>query len=1094
MGVYSLRCVLSYCLQSLPVTQCLLIISIFWSSTSTCEQALAIDVGTSVAFRQQRFEAWGTSLAWFGNALGSWSNSQAHAEVMDMLFDGPNHLGLNYARYNIGGGQNPLLIGNFRPGAVVPGWVPLAPGSVTDTSTWAWDWNADPGQRKSLDAAIARGANRVDAVSYSAPYWMTDSFDTAGSVGGGDNLQTSRFDEYAHYQTEVIKHFRDQLGIRFGTFAPMNEPEASWWQAGGGQEGMHVSQGFNQKLLIETVGQTLQAKGLQTGVSASDEFSANVSVNALNQYNAMTLSYVKQINTHAYGGVGSNSTASMQSLRSFAKSRGLPLYQSEYGNNSSSAVSGGIDLANRITTDLNVMGVNGWTFWQAVEPISLAGSGWGLMWADYNVNGSGFVVRPQYHVMRQFTSFIRPGADILGVNDDETVAAYNSGSDTTVLVFTNDETTPDINTYSFVDRVPTYSRVVRTDGSGNFVSLGPANAFGNQITINSPGSAVATLVVYHRPNLIQNPSFANTASLWNTSGNVTYSANAITDNTHDGSGAVVLQANAIANAGAVWQERIGDPRIDLTGKAYEFSADLLLQNTGNQFGANAQIGLEFYGADGQTLTHNVVSDFSENLEPIVQDSNYRVFRTDTVQAPPGTRYVRPVVRFDSVAAGATGLIYLDNAYLQETRYVPRAKTWNSDAGGSWQDPQMWQDDALVDNNRSVYFGPHITRQRTVNLDSNVQASGITFDSEFGYLLAGDSMLTIGNASEVAKVDVRSGVHVIETATMLGGSTLVQLVGDAKLEIKGTFDLNGQRLQKTGSGRFVASNGFEMNGGTLAIEASLVAGISLGSVAVLDGKLEVALPVAETATWGKLYTLANISAGQSFTEVQLPTLGQPWLAWDVQYQDSTRLTAEVVNLADFNHDGWMDSADLARWAADYGTQGGADADRNGVTDGRDLLVWQRAFGEVFETNTLALIVDPVTGDSRIENLSPHDFTIDAYTISSASNSLLTSWDSLDDQGTLGWTEALPSAGRLSELNPTGELLLASGAAIDLPGLYDVVNGLQDLSFQFHDVALGTVSGRVVYAPLSPHAASTLVPEPEALRWLVLGLAAFVRRGR
>src|SRR5690606_23593816 len=99
---------------------------------------------------------------------------------------------------------------------------------------------------------------------------------------------------------------------------------------------------------------------------------------------AATLSYIKQINTHVYGGAGSNPTSAMQSVRSRAASLATPLYQSEYGNNSSSALAGGIELANRITTDLNVMGVNGWTFWQAVEPLSLAGAGWGLMWADYN--------------------------------------------------------------------------------------------------------------------------------------------------------------------------------------------------------------------------------------------------------------------------------------------------------------------------------------------------------------------------------------------------------------------------------------------------------------------------------------------------------------------------------------------------------------------------------------------------------------------------------------------------------------------------------------------------------------------------------------
>jgi hypothetical protein len=1070
-------------------------LSLMWSlgcMAVFCLPVQAIDIGTSAPFRQQKFEAWGTSLAWFGNALGNWSNTQAHAEVMDLLFDGPNHLGLNYARYNIGGGQNPLLVGNLRPGANVPGWAPLAPTSVSDATTWNWNWNADPGQRKSLDAAITRSVNRVDAVSYSAPYWMTTSYDTSGAVGGGDNLQTNLYDEYAHYQTEVIKHFRDERGIEFGTFAPMNEPDASWWQAGGGQEGMHVSQGFNQRLLIETVGQALTAKGLATGVSGSDEFSASTSVNAFNQYNATTLGYVKQLNTHVYGGAGSNSTASMQALRNLAKSRNIPLYQSEYGNNSSSGLSGGIDLANRITADLNVMGVNGWTFWQAVEPISLSGSGWGLLWADYNANGSGYVVRPQYHVMRQFTSFIRPGANILSTDDAETVAAYNSGSDTTALVFTNDETTPDVNVYNLLDKTPAYSRVVRTDGSGNFVSLGPASISGNQLTVNSPGTAVTTAVVYHRPNLIQNAGFAGGAAGWQMSGNAAHNASA--DNTHDGSGSVALQTNSAANAGAVWQEGIGSAKIDLTGKAYEFSADLLLQNSNLQFGANAHMALEFYGADGQTLTHESLLDFAEELKPFTQDSTYRVFRTAAAQAPTGARFVRPVVRFDNVAPGASALVYLDNAYLQETRYAPRARAWTADDNGVWNDDDNWQNDALVENNRAAYFGPNITRRRTITLDADVTTAGVTFDSEFGYDLAGESTLTIASDSGAAKVDVRSGNHAIQTPIVVGGPTQVQVVGVARLSLEGSFNLNGQRLEKIGPGQLRFTDGFEMAGGTLAIEASLAPGIAIGSDAVLDGILEVAMPVGQQATWGSLYTLASLtSPTQSFSEIVLPNLSRPWLDWDVQYQ-SSRLTAEVVNRADFNRDGRLDAADVAQWKGDFGVDAGSDADGNGITDGGDFLVWQRALGEEFATNTLALVVDPTTGDARLENFSAHDFTIDAYTISSESNSLLTSWSSLEDQNMTGWVEALPTSGRLSELNPSGALLLSVGSAIDLPGLFDVASGLRDLTFQFRDVDLGTVSGRVVYAPFgSPISEGVNVPEPTG-SWLLLIFATFWRRRR
>lgn len=1059
--------------------------------------ASAIDVGTTAAFRQQKFESWGTSLAWFGNSLGNWSDHQAHAEVMDLLFDGPNNLGLNYARYNIGGGQNRLLIGNFRPGAAVPGWVPNAPSSVTDTSTWEWNWDADPGQRKSLDEAIARGVNRVDAVSYSAPYWMTDSQDTAGAVGGGDNLQTSLYDEFAHYQTEVLKHFRDERGIDFGTFDPMNEPHASWWQAGGQQEGMHVSQGFNQRQLLQTVGQTLAAKRLEIGIAAGDEFSANTSVNAFNQYDTATRAYIKQINTHVYGGSGSNSTASMQSLRALADAEGWTLYQSEYGNNSTTGLLGGIGLANRITTDVNVMGVNGWTYWQAVEPVSLSGAGWGLLWADYSINGDLTAVRKQYHAMRQFTSYIRPGADILNTTDTETVAAYNSGSDTSVLVFTNDETTADTNVYDMLDKAPAFSRVIRTDNTGNFVSLGPANIVGNQITVASPGTAISTVVVHHQQNLIQNAGFANGAAGWHFQGDANYNANV--DNTHDGSGGAVLLSDQLDNSGAVWQAGIGDATIDLTGKAYEFSLDMLFQNNLGDFGADAYVGVEFYGEDGQTLTHADQLDFAEKLRPISEDSEYRVFRTNVVQAPSGTRFVRPVVRYDNVTPGASGEVYLDNAYLQEARYVPRARSWKVDADGNWSSSGNWQDDALIANNSAAYFGPHITAPRTITLASNIDATGITFDSEFGYRIEGSANLVIGDGGSTTKVDVRSGSHAILTPSSLGGVTEFQVLGHANLAIESTLDLAGNRLVKSGPGHLDLIGGLEMGGGTVVVGATLQPTLSVGNADVLDGTIELSLALGQQVQWGDLYTLANLGhSEQTFTSIDLPELSNDLLSWDVKYLGGSQLVAEVINLADFDRDGRISQADLAQWQSDYSVNGQSDANGNGATDGIDFLLWQSILGQEAASNTLVLTVDSTTGHAMIENLSTRDFTIDGYTISSTSDSLLTSWNSLDDQGVGDWIEALPTADRLSELSPTSDLLIAAGASVSFAGLFNTAGGTEDLEFQFRDSLLGTVNGRVVYADLSDALnASLAVPEPTSLSSLlaaVLFMSVRTRFGR
>lgn len=1051
-----------------------------------------IDIGTSSSFRQQRFESWGTSLAWFGNSAGTWSNDAAHAELMDLIFDSPNNLGLNYARYNIGGGQNPSLIGNFRPGAAVPGWVPLAPTDPSDTSTWNWNWDADPGQRKSLDAAIARGVNRVDAVSYSAPYWMTNSQDTAGAVGGGNNLQTGFQDELAHYHTEVLQHLRDVRGIDIGTFNPINEPDATWWQAGGRQEGMHVSQGLNQRILLEAVGQTLVDKGLDIGIAAADAFSANSSVSAINLYNATTRSYIKQINTHVYGGSGSNSVANMQALRSLADAEGWTLYQSEYGNNSTTGLLGGIGLANRITTDVNVMGVNGWTYWQAVEPVSLSGAGWGLLWADYSINGSLTDVRKQYHVMRQFTSYIRPGADILTTSDSETVAAYNSGQDSTVLVFTNDEASADTNVYSLLDQSAAYTRVIRTDTSGNFVSLGPADVAGSEITVNSPGTAVTTVVVHHRPNLIQNANFAGSGN-WQTSGNANYDAGV--DNTGDGSGGAVLQTNFLANSGAVWQEGIGDAAVDLTGTAFEFSLDMLFQNNSGQFEADTYVSLEFYGADGQTLTHSTTLDFAEQVAPITEDSDYRVSRTAVVQAPAGTHFVRPVISYDNVTPGKTGLIYLDNAYLQETRYVPRARAWTADADGDWSTTDNWQDDALIANNSAAYFGPHATALRTITMDSNTATSAITLDSEFGYRVEGVGTLSIGNGPNVAKIDVRSGSHQLSVSTSLAGGTEVQLVGQSSLNIDGMLDLAGHRLEKTGPGQLHLSGGLDMGSGRLVVPPTLQSTVSLGNTSVLDGTIELALPPGFQAAWGDLYTLADLANnGQSFSDIALPPLDDSLLTWEVKYLESSQLVAEVVHRADFDRNGHIDATDLAQWQVDYSINNESDSDGNGLTDGNDFLLWQQLLGQEAGSNTLVLTVDPTTGDALIENLSSTDFAIDAYTISSSSESLLTSWDGFSDQGLAGWLEALPTTERLSELSPTSALMFAPGESISLAGLFNT-SGIQDIEFQFHDTALGTVNGRVVYTDIAAaFRTAQVIPEPATIASILSALLIATARTR
>lgn len=121
------------------------------------------------------------------------------------------------------------------------------------------------------------------------------------------------------------------------------------------------------------------------------------------------------------------------------------------------------------------------------------------------------------------------------------------------------------------------------------------------------------------------------------------------------------------------------------------------------------------------------------------------------------------------------------------------------------------------------------------------------------------------------------------------------------------------------------------------------------------------------------------------------------------------------------------------------------------------------------NNLTLWVDPETGLARLENTSPFPVAIDGYTISSASESLdVANWESLQDQSAAGglWSEANPTAARLSELQSTGDTPLAPGDSFLMGQLFDANGGQQDLVFDF--LLAGdstTLRGVVLYSDIS-----------------------------
>src|SRR6478736_4564166 len=375
-------------------------------------------VKVNPAQRQQKFEGWGTSLCWWARNVGGWAVDKRNA-LVDLVADPVNGLGYNVFRYNIGGGENPAHthMDKFRD---MPGF---------EHADGTFDWDADANQRAVLLRLAERGSGLVfEAFSNSPPYWMTTSGCASGNTDGSNNLKANSYDAFADYLVQVVKHYRDAFGVTFRTLEPLNEPNASWWKASGGQEGCHFSPA-NQQTLIKAVSAALQSNGVTTTqVSASDENSMDDAYNNLRGFDAKSIDALGQFNVHSYAG------SRRAELRALATSKGKRLWQSESGPLSvtlADDTEAALFMAGRIITDLKELQPEAWIDWQVGDPAR--------NWASFALNNSqqSFTLLKRFYMHAGFSRYIRPGATFIRIDNADMVAAQAADGSQVALVVRN---------------------------------------------------------------------------------------------------------------------------------------------------------------------------------------------------------------------------------------------------------------------------------------------------------------------------------------------------------------------------------------------------------------------------------------------------------------------------------------------------------------------------------------------------------------------------------------------------------------------------------------------------------------------------------
>jgi O-glycosyl hydrolase len=469
----------------------LTILATVLTGATTAQQRATVNIDKEQ--RLQRIEGWGSSLCWWANMCGQWEE-----KTIDRLLElitAKDGLNMNIFRYNIGGGDDP----SHANGHMVRGKGKRAemPGFKASADS-PYDWSADEGQRKiMLKIKKLRPDAVFEAFSNSAPYWMTYSGCSAGhSDPTKDNLKPEYYGMFCDYLIDVCKHYKQEYGIEFKTLEPFNEPTSNYWHHLGSQEGCHFDI-QSQIELLRVLYPKLQASGLKTVISASDETNIGAAIKVWKAYSQHPdiMRMVKQFNLHTYSGTNNQ----RREIHRLISDSGIEFWQSETGPQwdrelrpkGNSAFENNLYLAKKLFRDMKIMQPQAWLDWQLVEEGNRT-------WCQIKANFATeeFTVLKNYYVRQNITRFIRQGYTLLHTENENTLAAISPNGKEFVMVLLNVENKAfeaniDLSTFK---KVTPKAKVYRTSASENCQLLEPATVCNKRLNYRAEPMSITTII------------------------------------------------------------------------------------------------------------------------------------------------------------------------------------------------------------------------------------------------------------------------------------------------------------------------------------------------------------------------------------------------------------------------------------------------------------------------------------------------------------------------------------------------------------------------------------------------------------------------
>ena len=225
-----------------------------------------ISIETNPEIEYQVIDGFGASDAWRAQFVGKNWPIEKRNYIADLLFSqqfddrgNPKGIGLSLWRFYLSAGSaeqgDSSLIGSKEN--------PWRRGECFLNEDGSYDWSKHEGQRWFLNAAKARGVEKLLAFTNSPPVFYTKN--GQGFAPKGEihlNLKPGRMDDYAKYMADVMEHFNNK-GIFFDYLSPINEPQWNW--DGNSQEGTPA---LNEEMhaLVLYLSKELSSRNLETKI------------------------------------------------------------------------------------------------------------------------------------------------------------------------------------------------------------------------------------------------------------------------------------------------------------------------------------------------------------------------------------------------------------------------------------------------------------------------------------------------------------------------------------------------------------------------------------------------------------------------------------------------------------------------------------------------------------------------------------------------------------------------------------------------------------------------------------------------------------